>query len=144
MAGQQSEKSLQKFGSKLKRKLPRFVRILVIDGDIPLYAFEQDHSDPTQRAILRYLRTRYVVCQFKSESAYNKGRRLTGQKVRIGKFQGLVEPLGYQPLPLPESAKKAIRREYRDRHYSVAKLADDWDVSASHIRQILKKDKPRV
>ena len=64
--------------------------------------------------------------------------------IQIGKFQGLVEPLFYQRLPLSKSAKDAIRKEYRYRRYSVAKLADDWDVSESHIRQILKKEKPPV
>jgi hypothetical protein len=64
--------------------------------------------------------------------------------IQIGKFHGLVQPLGYNNLPLTESAKKLIREEHRRRGTSVTKLADDWDVSESHIREVLKGDKPPV
>ena len=73
-----------------------------------------------------------------------KGRYLWHQGIEIGKFQGLVQPLGYKNLPLSKGEEKAIREEYQYRHYSVAKLADDWDVSESHIRKVLKGDKPPV
>ena len=64
--------------------------------------------------------------------------------IPIGVFQRLVQPLGYNSLPLSKREEKAIREEYQYRHYSVAKLADDWDVSESHIRKVLKGDKPSV
>jgi hypothetical protein len=64
--------------------------------------------------------------------------------IHIGKFQKLVQALGYEPLPLTESQKKAIREEHKFLAYSVPKLANDWDVSESHIREVLKGDKPPV
>jgi transposase-like protein len=63
--------------------------------------------------------------------------------VPIGRFQGLVEPLGYVRSRLSEESRKIIRLEYR-RGASVAKLADEWDVSESLIRTILQGDKPPV
>ena len=63
--------------------------------------------------------------------------------IQIGRFQGLVEPLGYQQLPLPASTYKRIRRERQNGH-SVTALAENWDVSESHIWKILKGDKPPV
>ena len=99
--------------------------------------------------MLEYLWDRYSVCQFKNTTAYNKGRRLVGQHkkgmtVQIGRFQGLVEPLGYQQLPLPVSTHKRIRHERHVLGYSVTALAENWDVSESHIWKILKGDKPSV
>ena len=137
------------------------IRVLAIDGDYPHLALTLDLRDRWDNMVLDYLESRYVVCQFKDQDSYNKGKRLHRQHqklflsgvrnmhgerigIQIGKFQGLVEPLFYQRLPLSKSAKDAIRKEYRYRRYSVAKLADDWDVSESHIRQILKKEKPPV
>jgi len=101
------------------------------------------------------------LCEFKNEDCYRKGRRLVGQhhKLRrsgkrdeggyptgipIGKFQRLVQPLGYNSLPLTKGEEKSIREEHKFRDYSVAKLADDWDVSESHIWKVLKGDKPSV
>ena len=63
--------------------------------------------------------------------------------IQIGRFQGLVEPLGYQRLPLPASTYKHIRREQHN-GYSVSELAENWDVSESQIRRILKGQKPPV
>jgi hypothetical protein len=145
--------------SKFIRELPRIVHIFAFDGDYPRQALRLDLAYRIDRLILEYLWDRYSVCQFKNTVAYNKGRRLVGQHnkgrrlvgqhnkgvvIRIGRFQGLVEPLGYQPLPLSESVKESIRTEYRIKNYSVSKLSDDWDVSVSHIREILKGDKPPV
>ena len=130
-------------------ELPRIVHIFAFDGDYPSQALRLDLAYRLDRMILKYLWDRYSVCQFKNTTAYNKGRRLVGQHnkgvvIRIGRFQGLVEPLGYQPLPLSESAEEAIRTEHRFENVSVSKLSDDWDVSESHIREILKGDKPPV
>ena len=134
--------------------------VLVIEGDYPLEILKLDCRGGWDTMVLEYLESRYVVCQFKDRDSYKKGKRLVGQHrklfqsgvrnkhgerigIQIGKFQGLVEPLFYQKLPLSKSARKAIRQEHRQ-NYSVANLANDWDVSESHIRQILKKDKPPV
>jgi len=130
-------------------KLPRIVHIFAFDGDYPRQALRLDLAYRMDRLILEYLWDRCSVCQFKNSTAYNKGRRLVGQHnkgvvIRIGRFQGSVEPLGYQPLPLSESVKESIRTEYRIKNYSISKLSDDWDVSVSHIREILKGDKPPV
>jgi hypothetical protein len=101
------------------------------------------------------------LCEFKNEDCYRKGRRLVGQHrqlrrsgkkdvcgystgIPIGKFQRLVQPLGYKNLPLTKGEEKSIREEHKFRDYSVAKLADDWDVSESHIWKVLKRDKPSV
>ena len=67
-----------------------------------------------------------------------KRRRDYHSGIPIGVFKRLVQPLGYNSLPLSKREEKAIREEYQYRHYSVAKLADDWDVSESHIRKVLK------
>ena len=101
------------------------------------------------------------LCEFKNEDCYRKGRRLVGQHrqlrrsgkkddcgyptgIPIGKFQRLVQPLGYNSLPLTKGEEKSIREEHKFRDYSVAKLADDWDVSESHIWKVLKGHKPSV
>ena len=134
--------------------------VLVIEGDYPLEILKLDCRCSWDTMVLKYLESRYVVCQFKDRDSYKKGKRLVGQHrklvqsgvrdkygerigIQIGKFQGLVEPLFYQQLPLSKSARKTIRQEH-GQNYSVAKLATDWDVSESHIRQILKGDKPSV
>ena len=129
--------------------------ILIIENDYPIETLPLDCRYCWDTMVLEYLESRYVVCQFKDRNSYNKGKRLVeqhrklvqsgeGNGIEIGKFQGLVEPLFYQQLPLSKSAKKTILQEHRHRNYSVAKLANDWDVSESHIRQILKKEKPSV
>ena len=129
--------------------------ILIIENDYPIETLPLDCRYCWDTMVLEYLESRYVVCQFKDRNSYNKGKRLVGQHrklvqsgegngIEIGKFQGLVEPLFYQQLPLSKSVRKTIWQEHRHRNYSVAKLANDWDVSESHIRQILKGDKPPV
>ena len=134
--------------SKIIGELPRLVRILAFQGDHPVCAEQFDLAQIDDRLRLDHLCLRYTVCQFKDTTAYNKGRRLVGQHkkgmaIQIGRFQGLVEPLGYQRLPLPASAYKRIRREQQN-GYSVSELAEDWDVSESQIRRILKGEKPSV
>ena len=134
--------------SKIIGELPRLVRILAFQGDHPVCAEQFDLAQIDDRSRLDHLCLKYTVCQFKDATAYNKGRRLVGQHkkgmtIQIGRFQGLVEPLGYQRLPLPASTYKHIRRERQNGH-SVTELAENWDVSESQIRRILKGEKPSV
>jgi len=78
------------------------------------------------------------------EAKKPKGKWERHEGIPIGTFQRLVQPLGYTNLPLKKSEKKAIREEHQFRGYSVAKLAEDWDVSESLIRKLLKDHKPPV
>ena len=140
--------------------LPRIVHIFAFDGDYPRQALRLDLAYRIDRMILKYSWDRYSVCQFKNRAAYNKGRRMVGLHkglcksrrrdtygnligVRIAKFQGLVEPLGYRKTPLSEVDQKRVRLEYQQGS-SIKKLVDDWDVSETYIRGILKGDKPSV
>lgn len=166
---QKKVKSIQPESSGLKDSrgivkpipnLPRIVHIFAFDGDYPRQALRLDLAYRIDRMILKYLWDRYSVCQFKNRAAYNKGRRMVGLHrelrrsrrkdtygnltgVRIGRFQGLVEPLGYRKTPLSEVDQKRVRLEYQQGS-SIKKLVDDWDVSETYIRGILKKDKPPV
>ena len=142
-------------------------QLLLYFGDHPEKAFTLNLNKEVDQTYLRALidlvneETGWGLCEFKNQESYRKGKRLTGQHrqlrrsgkrdacgyrfgIQIGKFQGLVQPLGYKNLPLSKGEEKTIREEYRYRDYSVAKLADDWDVSESHIRKVLKGDKPPV
>ena len=154
-----SQRNKDKWRKKLENKIegPQMgsIRVLVIEGDYPLEILKLDCRCSWDTRVLEYLESRYVVCQFKDQDSYTKGKRLVrqhqklvqsreGSGIKIGKFQGLLEPLFYQKVPLSKSARKTIWQEHRHRNHSVAKLANDWDVSESHIRQILKKEKPPV
>ena len=143
----------------------RVLYILIIQGDWPHKAIRLNLSKEFDLEYLQALieltdESEWKICQFINKEAYNKGRRLVGQHcqlfksgeddgfgyhvgIRIGNFQGLVEPLGYRRLPLSEGAKASILQEHRSGH-SVAKMADDWDVSESHIRAVITKHKPSV
>ena len=123
--------------------------ILTIKGDHPQDAMPLDLRYRWDQKVLAYLKKRYVVCQFRDRVAYGKGKRLVGQHrkgqvIPIGRFRSLVKPLGYKSQPLSQPAKEAIREEHRRRNVSVKKLADDWDVSESHIRTVLGQEKPPV
>ena len=161
MISQSNKDIRRKMINTNKKPQKGVIRVLVIENDYPLEILKLDCRCSWDTMVLEYLESRYVVCQFKDRDSYKKGKRLVGQHrklvqsgvrdkrgehigIQIGKFQGLVELLFYQQLPLSKSAKKTIRQEHRHRNYSVAKLANDWDVSESHIRQILKKEKPSV
>ena len=161
MISQSNKDIRRKMINTNKKPQKGVIRVLVIENDYPLEILKLDCRCSWDYRVLEYLESRYVVCQFKDRNSYNKGKRLVGQHrklvqsgvrdkhgesigMQIGKFQGLVEPLFYQQLPLSKSARKTIWQEHRHRNYSVAKLANDWDVSESHIRQILKGDKPPV
>ena len=155
MISQSNKDIRRKMINTNKKPQKGVIRVLVIENDYPLEILKLDCRCSWDTMVLECLESRYVVCQFKDQDSYNKGKRLVGQHrklvqsgegngIEIGKFQGLVELLFYQQLPLSKSAKKTILQEHRHRNYSVAKLANDWDVSESHIRQILKGDKPPV
>ena len=140
----------------------RNLYILIIRDDWPYRAFCLNLSQELDLIYLQSLieladQPGWAICQFKNKKAYNKGRRMVGQHlklwlsgqrdgfghrvgIRSGKFQGLVEPLGYRRLPLSDEAKVAILQDYRS-GLSVTKIADDWDVSESYIRGVIKKDK---
>ena len=142
--------------------------VLIFRGDYPTRALELNLNQEGERNYLEELiafikedETGWGIAQFRDKDCYRKGRRLVGQSnkriqdgyvdvcgypkgIRIGKFQKLVQALGYEPLPLTESQKKAIREEHKFLAYSVPKLANDWDVSESHIWAVLKGDKPPV
>ena len=155
MISQSNKDIRRKMINTNKKPQKGVIRVLVIENDYPLEILKLDCRCGWDNQVLEYLESRYVGCQFKDRNSYNKGKRLVGQHrklvqsgegngIEIGKFQGLVEPLFYQQLPLSRSARKTILQEHRHRNHSVAKLANDWDVSESHIRQILKKEKPSV
>ena len=142
--------------------------VLIFRGDYPTRALELNLNKEGDRNYLEDLiafvkedETGWGIAQFRDEDCYRKGRRLVGQSnkliqegnvdkcgypkgICIGEFQKLVQALGYEPLPLTEGQKKAIREEHKFLAYSVPKLAHDWDVSESHIRKVLKGDKPPV
>ena len=123
--------------------------ILTINGDHPQDAMPIDLRYRWDQKVLAYLKKHYVVCQFRDRVAYRKGKRLVGQHrkgqvIPIGRFRSLVKPLGYESQPLTQSAKAAIRAEHQMHNVSVKKLAEDWDVSESHIRSIIGTDKPPV
>ena len=123
--------------------------ILTINGDHPQDAMPIDLRYQWDQKVLAYLKQHYVVCQFRDRVAYRKGKRLVGQHrkgqvIPIGRFRSLVKPLGYESQPLTQSAKAAIRAEHQMHNVSVKKLAEDWDVSESHIRTVLGQDKPPV
>jgi hypothetical protein len=143
----------------------RVLYILIYQGDWPDEAIRFNLSKESDLEHLQALieltdESEWKICQFKNKEAYNRGPRLVGQHrqlfkskeddgfgyhggIRIGKFQGLVEPLGYRRLPLSEGAKESILQDHQSGH-SVTKMADDWDVSESHIRAVITKHKPSV
>jgi hypothetical protein len=154
--------------SILSRVKQHTIFIFVFRDDWPRKAIELNLSRDSDRQYLDALidlvnnpdEPGWGTCQFKNRAAYNKGRRMVGQHkklwrsmerdssgdrvgVRIGRFQGLVEPLGYQKTPLSEADQKRVRQEYQQ-GASIKKLIDDWDVSETYIRGILKGDKPPV
>jgi len=148
--------------------LPPLLFVFVFKGDWPRDAFELNLRKDSDVAILESVldfiakghEEGWRICQFKDRSKFIKGRRLIGQHwqlirsgnvdglgmpsgVQIGRFQGLVEPLGYVKSRLSEGRRDLIQDEFR-LGASVAKLALDWDVSESLIRKVLKTHKPPV
>lgn len=143
--------------------------ILIFKGDYPIEAKELNLNKKEDRKYLEdkieFIKRNtqgWGIAQFRDYKCYQKGRRLVGQHwqlrrdrnedalnyypggIQIGVFQKLVQLLGYERGPLTEYEKDAIRRDYKYRGCRVLKLADDWDVSESYVRTILKGDKPPV
>ncbi|MDP6733860.1 MAG: hypothetical protein QF877_14130 [Gammaproteobacteria bacterium] len=150
-----------------KMSQPGTVRLLLYRGEFPWQAVCLNLNKAAEQVYLNDLvgfvanEPGWGLCEFKDEDSYQQGRRLVGQHhefrrsgkrnnsgdwigIQIGKFQGLVQPLSYQRLPLTKGQKEAIREDHESCNYSIAKLAEDWDVSESHIREVLKGDKPPV
>ena len=113
-------------------------------------------KDASDRWIFNQLKRNHDICQFKHRDAYNAGvriwkryksnwRRGIRDELILSRYQGLIEPLGYNADdPLTELALETIRRDYGD-GISVEKLASDWDKSVDAIKRIvgIRKDKPR-
>ena len=130
--------------------------VLAAQEGHPTYMGLFNPNDPSDRWILKQLKDTHDLYQFKDRNAYNAGVRIWKRyksNLRRGKYdewilsryQGLVEPLGYNSAdPLTESALETIRRNYSD-GMSVEKLASDWDKSVDAIKRIvgIRKDKPR-
>ena len=136
------------------RKLTRSKFVLAVEEGHPTYMGLINPKDASDRWIFNQLRGN--VYQFKDRQAYEKGLRLW-KRYRsncrrgiwdewiLGRYQGLIEPLGYDSkAALPETALETIRRDYANDH-SVEKLASDWDKSIDAIKRIvgIRKDKPR-
>ena len=130
--------------------------VLAVQEGHPTYMGFINPKDASDRWILKQLKDTHDLYQFKDRDAYNAGVRIWKRyksNFRRGKcdewilsrYQGLIEPLGYDADdPLTESALERIRRDYGD-GISVEKLASDWDKSADAIKRIvgIRKDKPR-
>ena len=130
--------------------------VLAIQEGHPTYMGLINPKDASDQWILNQLKDTHDLYQFKDRNAYNAGVRIWKRyksNLRRGKYdewilsryQGLVEPLGYNADdPLTESAVERIRRDYGD-GISVEKLASDWDKSVDAIKRIvgIRKDKPR-
>ena len=130
--------------------------VLAVQDGYPTYMGFINPKDASDRWIFNQLKRNHDIYQFKHRDAYNAGVRIWKRyksNLRRGKYdewilnryQGLVEPLGYNADdPLTESALETIRRDYSD-GISVEKLASDWDKSVDAIKRIvgIRKDKPR-
>ena len=130
--------------------------VLAVQEGHPTYMGFINPKDASDRWIFNQLKRNHDIYQFKHRDAYNVGVRIWKRyksNLRRGKcnewilsrYQGLVEPLGYNSAdPLTESALETIRRDYSS-GMSVEKLASDWDKSVDTIKRIvgIRKDKPR-
>ena len=130
--------------------------VLAVQEGHPTYMGFINPKDASDRWIFNQLKDTHDLNQFKDRNAYNAGVRIWKRyksNLRRGKYdewilsryQGLVEPLGYNAAdPLTVSALQTIRRDYSD-GMSVEKLASDWDKAVDAIKRIvgIRKDKPR-
>ena len=130
--------------------------VLAVQEGHPTYMGLINPKDASDQWILNQLKDTHDLYQFKDRNAYNAGVRIWKRyksNLRRGKYdewilsryQGLVEPLGYNSAdPLTESALQTIRRDYSD-GMSVEKLASDWNKSVDAIKRIIgiRKEKPR-
>ena len=130
--------------------------VLAVQEGHPTYMGLFNPKDASDRWIFSQLKSSHDLYQFKDRDAYKAGVRIWKRyqsNLRRGKhgewiltrYQGLIEPLGYNSAdPLTESALQTIRRDYSD-GISVEKLASDWDKSVDAIKRVvgIRKDKPR-
>ena len=130
--------------------------VLAVQEGHPTYMGFINPKDASDRWIFNQLKRNHDICQFKNRDAYNAGvriwkryksnwRRGIRDELILSRYQGLIEPLGYNSAdPLTESALQTIRRDYSD-GMSVEKLASDWDKSVDAIKRVvgIRKDKPR-
>ena len=130
--------------------------VLAVQEGHPTYMGFINPKDASDRWIFNQLKRNHDICQFKHRDAYNAGvriwkryksnwRRGIRDELILSRYQGLIEPLGYDADdPLTESALQTIRRDYAD-GISVEKLASDWDKSVAAIKRVvgIRKDKPR-
>ena len=130
--------------------------VLAVQEGHPTYMGFINPKDASDRWIFNQLKRNHDIYQFKHRDAYNAGvriwkryksnwRRGIRDELILSRYQGLIEPLGYDADdPLSESAVERIRRDYGD-GVSVEKLASDWDKSVDAIKRIvgIRKDKAR-
>ena len=100
--------------------------VLAVQEGHPTYMGFINPKDASDRWIFNQLKRNHDIYQFKHRDAYNVGVRIWKRyksNLRRGKcnewilsrYQGLVEPLGYDADdPLTESAVERIRRDYSD------------------------------
>ena len=130
--------------------------VLAVQEAHPTYMGFINPKDASDQWILKQLKDIHDLYQFKDRDAYNAGvriwKRYKSNLVRgkydewiLSRYQGLIEPLGYNSAdPLTDASLQTIRREYAD-GISVEKLASDWDKSVDAIKRVvgIRKDKPR-
>ena len=130
--------------------------VLAVQEGHPTYMGFINPKDASDRWIFNQLKRNHDICQFKHRDAYNAGVRIwtryKSNLVRgkydewiLSRYQGLIEPLGYNSAdPLTDASLQTIRRDYAD-GISVEKLASDWDKSVDAIKRVvgIRKDKPR-
>ena len=130
--------------------------VLAVQEGHPTYMGWINPKDASDRWIWNHLKRNHDIYQLKNRDAYNAGvriwkryksnwRRGIRDELILSRYQGLIEPLGYNADdPLTELALETIRRDYGD-GISVEKLASDWDKSVDAIKRIvgIRKDKPR-
>ncbi len=130
--------------------------VLAVQEGHPTYMGFINPKDASDRWIWNHLKRNHDIYQLKNRDAYNAGVRIWKRyksNLRRGKYdewilsryQGLVEPLGYNSAdPLTESALETIRRDYSG-GMPVEKLASDWNKSVDAIKRIMgiRKEKPR-
>ena len=130
--------------------------VLAVQEGHPTYMGFINPKDASDRWIFNQLKDSHDIYQFKHRDAYNAGvriwkryksnwRRGIRDELILSRYQGLIEPLGYDADdPLSESAVERIRRDYGD-GISVEKLASDWDKSVDAIKRVvgIRNDKPR-
>ena len=130
--------------------------VLAVEEGHPTYMGFINPKDASDRWIFNQLKRNHDIYQFKHRDAYNAGvriwkryksnwRRGIRDELILSRYQGLIEPLGYNADdPLTELALETIRRDYGD-GISVEKLASDWDKPVDAIKRIvgIRKDKPR-